>query len=785
MLKYAGVLLIALNLTSLTAQQNTLISGRIVDNKGPVAFAQLYTSDLTEGAMVDEQGYFSLSLAPGSYVLHVRAQGYRLFSKNLSVKTEALTDLVLELQPDALGLDEVVISASRNRVEKRSAPVVVSTLKENLFEAVQSTSLSDVLGFAPGVRVETNCQNCGFTQVRLNGLEGPYTQILLNNKPVFTSLIAVYGLEQIPTNTIERVEIVRSGGSALYGSNAIAGTINIITKDPLRNTWEVNSNLSIINGNTLDRLLSASTSLVADNLKSGISVFGNYRNRDSFDANGDGFTELVELTNNTFGTKLFVRPSDYFKLTVDATAIKEYRRGGDRLNLAPQFTDITEELDHDTFFGGLQAEIHNKAYTQKWDIYSSTSFTNRDSYYGGLGGGRTAQDSITANNAFGTTKDLAWISGVQHWVKFKSGNQLTSGLEYNLNTTEDGIPGYNRLIDQTVHSFGIYTQYEQRIGEKVNVLGGARLDRIDVVGTYQVGELRRQIDQLLWALSPRITLAYQVTDQFKFRGGYARGFRAPQAFNEDIHISSVGGEPQFVLLSDNLKTEFSDAFTASLNFTSAQNLRQWDILLEGFLTQLSNPFTTVSTGAALPNGSILEEVRNGEGARVYGSNFEAGFSPNPDWIFQLGGTWQNSRYNQPQALFEPEDSSSGEAVFIEQFVRVPNFYGYFNSSWKPSKKFNADLTAQYTGPMEVPRVINAEGQIELNRSQAFLDLNLKLETHFHLMEAFQVTLSGGVKNMFNSYQNDFESGPLRDSDYIYGPASPRMFFFGLKIGRFD
>lgn len=785
MLKLLCILLFALNFTLLSAQEDTLISGRIVDKNGPVSFAQLYTSNRTVGAVADEEGYFSFTLASGTYVLNVRAQGYRLFSKELVVQSSLVTDLVFELQPDALGLDEVVMSASRNRVEKRSAPVVVSTLKENLFEAVQSTSLSDVLGFAPGVRVETNCQNCGFTQVRLNGLEGPYTQILLNNKPVFTSLIAVYGLEQIPTNTIERVEIVRSGGSALYGSNAIAGTINIITKDPIRNAWEVNSNLSIINGNTLDRLLSASTSLVADNLKSGISVFGNYRKRDSFDANGDGFTELVELTNNTFGTKLFVRPSDYFKLTVDATAIKEYRRGGDRLNLAPQFTDITEELDHNTFFGGLQAEIHNKAYTQKLDIYSSTSFTNRDSYYGGLGGGRTAQDSITANNAFGTTKDLAWISGAQHWVKFKSGNQLTSGLEYNLNTTEDAIPGYNRLIDQTVQSLGLYTQYEHPIGEKVNLLAGARLDRIDVEGTYQVGELSRQIDRPLWALSPRITLAYQVMNQLKFRGGYARGFRAPQAFNEDIHISSVGGEPQFVLLSENLQTEYSDAFTASLNFTSAQNLRQWDLLLEGFLTNLSNPFTTVSTGATLPNGSILEEVRNGEGAQVYGSNFEAGYSPNPDWIIQLGGTWQNSRYDRPQALFEPENGSTEEAVFIDQFVRVPNLYGYFNSSWKPSDKFNADLTAQYTGPMDVPRVINEEGQIELNRSRAFLDLNLKMETHFHLMEEFQVTFSGGVKNLFNSYQNDFETGPLRDSDYIYGPASPRMFFIGLKIGQFD
>ena len=756
-----------------------LMRGSISYKGEGIPYAQVFLEGTAIGTMANEDGLFSFKAEQGQYKLIVSAQGYQKYSKVLIVKEGTSPELHLVLLPDALGLEEVVISASRNRVEKRSTPVVVSTLKPNLFQAVQSTSLSDVLGFAPGVRVETNCQNCGFTQVRLNGLEGPYTQILINNKPIFTSLIAVYGLEQIPTNTIERVEIVRSGGSALYGSNAIAGTINIITKEPLFNGWEVNTNLSLIDGEFPDRLFSANATLVADDLKSGVSVFGTHRNREAFDANQDGFTELVELQNNTFGTKVFLRPSDYFKLTIDGTALREYRRGGDRLDLAPQFTDITEELDQRTFFGGLEAEIHNKTYTNKVDVYSSGSFTNRDSFYGGLGGGRTEQDSITANNAFGTTRDLAWITGLQWWQKLSEEHQLTSGIEYGLNSTEDEIPGYNRIIDQQVNSLGIYAQHEWKVNPKLTILGGFRVDRIGVDGRYTVGEIERKNDRSLWALSPRLTLSYQLVTQLKFRGGYARGFRAPQAFNEDIHISSVGGEPQFVLLSENLKTEYSDAFTASLNFSSSKNLRQWDLLIEGFLTQLSDPFTTVSSGALLPNGSILEEVRNGEGARVFGSNFEAGYSPNPDWIFQLGGTWQQSRYDESQVLFE----SAGLEVAVDEFVRVPNLYGYINTSWKPSDQFSVDLTGLYTGPMIVPRVIDENGQIELNRSQSFFDLNLKLEAQFDLIEEFGVTLSSGVKNVLNSYQSDFDSGALRDSDYVYGPTLPRQLFFGIKFGN--
>ena len=145
---------------------------------------------------------------------------------------------------------------------------------------------------------------------------------------MFTSLIGVYGLEQIPTNIIERVEVVRSGGSALYGSNAIAGTVNVITKDPILNTWEIGSILSLIGGEAVDRVFTANSSIVADDLMSGITVYGNYRNRDAYDANDDGFTEMVKLRNTTFGGKAFYKPNDRSRISFNASAIREYRRGG-------------------------------------------------------------------------------------------------------------------------------------------------------------------------------------------------------------------------------------------------------------------------------------------------------------------------------------------------------------------------------------------------------------------------------------------------------------------------
>ena len=769
--------------TSFLFAQNVSISGTVTSNGEPVPFASIFVKGANKGTITDIDGTYQLEIPVGTINLVAQAQGYRTLSKELTIVRGLPMTVDYELLEDALGLEEVVVSATRNRVERKSAPVVVSSLKPRLLTATQSITVAEGLNFAPGVRVETNCQNCGFTQVRLNGLDGAYTQILLNSRPIFTSLLGVYGLEQIPTNIIERVEVVRSGGSALYGSNAIAGTVNIITKDPILNTWEIGSNLAVIDGDAVDRILNFNSSIVADDLKSGVTLFGTYRNREAYDANDDGFTELVELRNTTVGVKAFLKPTDRSRISVNLNAIREYRRGGDRLELAPQFTDITEELDHDTFIGGADYELNSKDGTQQTQIYSSASYTNRDSYYGGLGGARTRQDSLLANNAFGTTKDLAWVNGIQLTKTFKNNDVLTAGAEYNYSTTEDQIPGYDRIVDQNVNTLGGYAQYEWKPSDAFSALLGARLDNVTVVGDYSVGGIERDLDLSQTALSPRITLSYKLSDEWRLRGGYARGFRAPQTFNEDLHISSVGGEPQFVILSEELDTEFSNAFTGSLNYSKTKDLLQFDVLLEGFYTILEDPFTLVSTGAVLANGSILEEVRNGEGARVIGSNFEVGISPNPEWRFQLGGTLQRTEWDAPQLLFESDGTPGESDIIIDEFVRVPNFYGYLNTTWIPSKKFNVDLTGTYTGNMTVPRVISDTGFLELNDSGSFFDMNIKLETHFDFSDSFMVTVSGGVTNIFNSFQDDFDVGPGRDSDYVYGPDAPRAFFFGLKFGK--
>ncbi|MFC5046350.1 TonB-dependent receptor domain-containing protein [Aquimarina hainanensis] len=786
-MKYYVILLSMLycSISSIYGQKTTL-KGQITAGGQELAYAviQVNGTDFSTGTSANEHGEYQLALAEGHYKLTIALMGYTTLYTNVQIKNSESITKNFDLTPDRLNLEQVVVSATRNRINRKKAPVVVNVLSPKLLTATQSIALADGLNYAPGVRVETNCQNCGFTQVRLNGLDGSYTQVLVNSRAVFSALNSVYGLEQIPTNIIDRVEVVRSGGSALYGSNAIAGTVNIITKDPVLNSWEIGTNLSLIDGKAPDRTVTFNSSMVSDDLMSGITLFGTYRDREEFDANGDGFTEITTLTNNTFGAKAYLKPNDRSRLSLDITSLKEFRRGGDQLDIAPHFTDITEQLDHTTFLGGIAYDLQNKKLTNKFSIYSSAQYTNRDSFYGGLGGERTAQDSILASNSYGNTKDLAIVSGIQFTQNFSNEDILTAGIEYNISDTEDVIAGYNRLIDQNVKTIGTYVQYEWKPTEQFTALVGTRLDNVKVEGDYNIGGISRTVSVDQTVLSPRITLSYQISNALKFRGGYARGFRSPQAFNEDLHISSVGGEPQFVILSENLSTEFSNAYTGSLNYSKNFNKVQTDFLVEGFFTELKDPFTLVSTGAALPNGSILEEVRNGSGATVYGSNIEIGVSPSKKWQFQIGGTYQQSKYKETQLLFETDGSVPGEMnISVDKFIRNPETYGYFNLSWIPLEDLNIDFTGTYTGTMTVPHVISESGFMELVESDSFYDLNLKLEYHIDITDDFQLTFSGGVKNIFNSYQDDFDTGASRDSDYIYGPAAPRTFFFGIKFGK--
>ena len=720
-----------------------------------IPFATVMILGTNRGAVSNEEGQFEFrKLAAGKYTLRVQVMGYKTQEKTITVSAEATSVVHFQMEEVSFTTDEVVVSANRNEVSRKAAPVVVNVMSAKLFETVNSTDLAKSLNFQSGLRVENNCQNCGFPQVRINGLEGPYSQILINSRPIISALSGVYGLEQIPVNMIERVEVVRGGGSALFGANAVGGTINIITKDPINNSFQVASTMSNMNGKSWEQYMGGNVSLVAKDNSYGIALYETYRNRNPYDADGDGFSELGKLNMNTFGMRAYYRPNYFSRINVEYHTTNEFRRGGNKFNLQPHEADITEQTKHIINSGGVSYDRY-WGEKHKMSVYGSIQHTDRNSYYG-------AQKDM---NAYGKTNDLTWVVGGMYVGNMDrclfAPATFTGGVEYQSNSLHDVMTGYHRDMQQDVRIAGGFVQNEWRLN-RWTMLVGARLDKHNL------------IDHPIF--SPRVNFLYKPSDNLQARLTYSTGFRAPQAYDEDLHVTAVGGEGVQIRLADGLREERSNSFSGSVDWSFPMGHWQSNILLEGFYTDLHHVFVLEDIGED-QNGDKIKERRNGSGAKVYGVNLDAKVAHGREAQLQLGFTVQRSRYNRAEVW----TSEGEEEQTTKRMPRTPDYYGYFTFTSAPLKNFDFSLSGTYTGKMIVPHMAGYIEKSRMEHTPQFMDLNLKLNYTFVLKDHIKMQVNGGVQNIFNSFQKDLDKGEFRDAGYFYGPTQPRTYFVGIKI----
>ena len=738
-------------------KEGNMIAGHVIvkGTEEGIPFATVMILGTNRGAVSNEEGQFEFrKLAAGKYTLRVQVMGYKTQEKTITVSAEATSVVHFQMEEVSFTTDEVVVSANRNEVSRKAAPVVVNVMSAKLFETVNSTDLAKSLNFQSGLRVENNCQNCGFPQVRINGLEGPYSQILINSRPIISALSGVYGLEQIPVNMIERVEVVRGGGSALFGANAVGGTINIITKDPINNSFQVASTMSNMNGKSWEQYMGGNVSLVAKDNSYGIALYETYRNRNPYDADGDGFSELGKLNMNTFGMRAYYRPNYFSRINVEYHTTNEFRRGGNKFNLQPHEADITEQTKHIINSGGVSYDRY-WGEKHKMSVYGSVQHTDRNSYYG-------AQKDM---NAYGKTNDLTWVVGGMYVGNMDrclfAPATFTGGVEYQSNSLHDVMTGYHRDMQQDVRIAGGFVQNEWRLN-RWTMLVGARLDKHNL------------IDHPIF--SPRVNFLYKPSDNLQARLTYSTGFRAPQAYDEDLHVTAVGGEGVQIRLADGLREERSNSFSGSVDWSFPMGHWQSNILLEGFYTDLHHVFVLEDIGED-QNGDKIKERRNGSGAKVYGVNLDAKVAHGREAQLQLGFTVQRSRYNRAEVW----TSEGEEEQTTKRMPRTPDYYGYFTFTSAPLKNFDFSLSGTYTGKMIVPHMAGYIEKSRMEHTPQFMDLNLKLNYTFVLKDHIKMQVNGGVQNIFNSVQKDLDKGEFRDAGYFYGPTQPRTYFVGIKI----
>lgn len=751
-------------------EQTGEVNGKISFNDEVFSYINIYIDKGELGTTSDENGNFSIKNVPfGKHTLTASYIGYEDVIQEIELHQSTLKlDLALSVKTKNIIANHVVVTGTKTFKRQTDSPVIVNVINSKVLNNVQACNLSDGLKFQPGLRVETDCQTCNYTQLRMNGLGGGYSQILINGRPIFSPLTGLYGMEQIPTNMIERIEVVRGGGSALYGSSAIGGTVNVITKIPKKSAYDFNYNFQNINGRAADQILNGNATILNSKGNIGTSIFINKRKRAAYDHNGDNFSELPELENNSFGANLFFQPSENQKLEVSLSSLNEYRYGGEIVDQPAYQALQAEERTHHILMGSLDYQINFNQDNSSFIAYVAGQNTNRDHFTGIAPDEEDEVLEYLLNSPYGTSKNYTTQGGIQvnhRFGNFLSGsNVVTFGTEYVVDDVLDVIDTYNYKVDQLTKNFGAFLQSDWEMTPSINLLTGVRADKHNL------------LDQPI--LSPRLSLLYKLKNSTQFRATWGTGFRAPQAFDADLHIAFAGGGISRISLSDNLKEERSNSISGSMNYDKATEHWVAGFTVEGFYTHLYDAFYLQPLGED-EFGERFEK-QNGDGSTVKGMTLEIRANYDQKAQFEAGLTLQSSRFDSPV-----ENVDGLEAK--REFLRTPNEYGYATLSFFPNKKFNTTLNVVYTGNMELAHFAGAPEQ-EFDSyvtSKSFTELSFKTGYTFDLKKMDSgLEIFGGVKNMTNAYQDDFDSGKNRDSNYVYGPSTPRTIFVGVRLKSF-
>jgi len=768
-----AISLFILNIHSVVNSQeksDAVIIGHVVSKGEHIPFVNIYLENTTLGTSTDITGHYMLIDVPvGKCTVVAKMVGYKIQKKEIETKADQTIEVKFDLEEEYIRVDEVVITGTKTFKRQTESAVIVGVMDSKAIENVAAQTISESLNFQPGLRMETDCQTCNYSQLRMNGLGGAYSQILINSRSVFSPLTGLYGLEQMPTEMVERIEIVRGGASALYGSSAIGGTVNIITRMPQRNSYKVAVNESVIGSSANDFSVNGTLTALSQKRNAGMALYSSYKKREWYDHNGDNYSELPELYNNSFGINSFFNLDENQKIEANFSSMHEFRYGGEMITEPSYLAEQSEERTHNILNGGIDYELTSENNQTTFAVYIAGQNTNRKHFTGISPDDELGKIEYNSNPPYGTSKNytVQFGSQVNHTLTdFISGiNVITFGAEYIVDDVYDEIETYNYLTDQNSRNFGTFLQSDWAVSQKITLLTGIRADKHNFVENI--------------IFNPRISFLYKPNTNAQLRLSWATGFRAPQAFDADMHIAFAGGGIQTIELADDLKEERSQSWTASLNWDKPTEKHIYGLTLEGFYTKLKDAFVLQEIGTDEDGNSIMQK-QNGGGSHVLGSTLELRANYNRKIQAEAGITLQQSLYDEPVEW-------SVELPGEDEFLRAPNSYGYYTFTWTPTEKFKTTLSGIYTGGMLVPHygvpgnVGTPEHDI-LFESPSFMETNLKISYTMNSKRLdSSVEIYGGVGNMFNQYQNDFDSGKYRDSGYIYGPAKPRNFFIGIKL----
>jgi outer membrane receptor for ferrienterochelin and colicins len=752
-----NIIFFLLSLSLFAEAQTGQLKVKVEDESGAAEFATVSLDATSFKGLTNEAGEILFADIPfGQYKLVVSMIGYKKYSTKVELTAQKpKSSAAVLLVTDNRQLEEVVISGTMKEVSKLDSPVPVEVYTAKFFRANPTPSIFESLQNVNGVRPQLNCSVCNTGDIHINGLEGPYTMILIDGMPIVSGLSTVYGLTGIPQALIERVEVVKGPASTLYGSEAVGGLINIITKSPSKapkfsadvfsTDWgDVNVDIGV-KFNAGDK----ASSLL------GVNYF-NYQN--PIDNNGDGFTDIT-LQNriSVFNKWSFDRKNNRV-FNIAARYIYEDRWGGE-MNWSPEFR-------------GGEDVYGESIFTSRWETFGVYQLPTNEDLKLQFSGNGHKQNSVYGATVYNADQyvgfgQLLWSKKVNSKHDFLSGAALRYTY-YDDNTpatgTEEGINAPSRILLP-----GIFVQDEWTIDTQNKLLMSARYDYNSIHGSI---------------LSPRLNYKWNSKDRMNIlRLSAGNGYRVANVFTED-HAALTGARE--VVFAEELNPETS--WNTNLNF-----VKQIFTDNNTFITLDATAFYTYFTNKIVPD--YLTDPNKIIYANLDGFAVSRGLSLNVDASFTnglkilLGGTLQD--------VFNEENGEREVQLLTERFSGVWSV-GYTIPNWNVA----IDYTGNLYGPMRLPTLGPLDPRSEYSPWWSVQNIQLTKP----LRNGWEIY--GGVKNLLdftppaNSIaraSDPFDKGvefdgagqaiPTAqnpnaltfDPTYVFAPNQGRRAFFGVRV----
>lgn len=697
--KWPAVIVFTLVCLNTQAQTATL-SGKVTSENNPVEFANIVLKGTQTGAATDTTGKFLIKNIPaGTYKVIVSAIGYDKAEKTITLKENEKGVLNFELLSENPTLNEVVVSGTMKEVSKLESPVPVEVYTAKFFKANPTPSLFDALQNVNGVRPQLNCNVCNTGDIHINGLEGPYTMVLIDGMPIVSGLSTVYGLSGIPQSLIERVEIVKGPASTLYGSEAVGGLINIITKKP--------TNAPIFSADIFGTSWGEVNADISGKFKAGKeaqSLIGmNYFNYSRpIDNNNDGFTDVTLQNRVSVFNKWNFERKDSRVFSLAGRYVYEDRWGG--------------EMNWNKNFRGGDSIYGESIYTKRWEFFGTYQLPVKERIMFQFSANGHDQNSVYGNTPYRAQQYIGFAQLT--WNKQLKRNDLLIGTTFRYTYYDDNTPataafdtlGTGQNMPSNTYLPGIFIQDEISINENNKLLLGMRYDYNSIHGSI---------------LTPRVNYKWSSKNKNNvLRFSFGNGYRVANVFTED-HAALTGSRR--VEFLEDLKPETS--WNGNINFLKKMYAKNGTFIgldATAFYTYFNNKI--IADYETDPNKIIYDNL-NGY-AVSQGISLNLDIALNNGLKFLLGGTYMD--------VYSVENEIRVQQLFSEHFTGVWNI-GYTLS--------RIGLTIDYTGnvysTMRLPLLSDADPRSEY--SPWWSIQNLQITKKFK--QGFEIY--GGVKNLLN------------------------------------